>query len=391
MVQKVINPAEIADRYERELLDHVISFWETHGIDRRNGGFFSCLERDGAVFDTMKQLWMQWRAVYMFAALYNSEYRQERYLEYAIAGFEFLILHGKRPDGLYYLILTADGQPQQLDADGAALFVESFAAIACAELYRATREKRYWAEAQSALANYRKRVRSATEPLSGAPRRKFFAHAMIELNTVTILQEVAGGAPNDALAASLLDFREPKSGIILERNLADGTFELDSQDGRFANPGHALEGMLFLLEHCMLGGDPRLIAPAVEVIRRTLPWGWDAEAGGIRYFRDLHDKPLAKNECMLKAWWPQNEAAVAALQAWRMTGEEEFLDWFGRIDEYAWRMLRDPEFGEWFAYAAVDGKQVHSYKGSRWKGFFHLPRYLLKSIRLLRGTAYPAV
>lgn len=386
MVQKITIPGKIADRYEDELLKRVIPFWEKNGIDRVNGGFFSCLERDGRVFDTMKQLWMQWRAVYMFAALYNSEYRQDRYLEYAVAGFEFLIRHGKRPDGLYYLMLTADGKPQLLDADGAALFVESFATIACAELYRGTGEKRYLDEAVSALFNYRKRVQMATKPLPGAPRRKFFAHSMIELNTVTVLHEATGELPDDMLAASLLDFCEPESGIILERSLADGTFELDTQDGRFSNPGHALEGMVFLLEHCSSGGDSRLIVPAVEVVRRTLPWGWDAEAGGILYYRDIYDKPLAKNECMLKAWWPHNEAATAALRAWRMTGENEFFDWFLRIDEYAWRTLRDPVFGEWFAYGMVDGRQIHSYKGSRWKGFFHLPRYLLKSIRLLRGN-----
>ena len=198
------------------------------------------------------------------------------------------------------------------------------------------------------------------------------------------MREAAGGVPDDKLAASLLDFCEPERGIILERRLVEGGFELDSQDGRFANPGHGLEGMLFLLEHCAAGGDPELIAPAVEVIRRTLPWGWDEDEGGIRYFRDLRDKPLAKHESMLKAWWPQNEAAVAALQAWRMTGETDFFEWFRRIDDFAWRELRDPEYGEWFAYAPVGGKRVHSYKGSRWKGFFHLPRALLKTIRLLR-------
>ncbi|NCU44803.1 N-acylglucosamine 2-epimerase, partial [Candidatus Falkowbacteria bacterium] len=80
---------------------------------------------------------------------------------------------------------------------------------------------------------------------------------------------------------------------------------------------------------------------------------------------------------MLKAWWPQNEAATAALLAYDFSGDELFLDWFRKIDAYSWKHLRDPDFPEWFAYAAVDGRQVHSYKGSRWKTFFHLPRCLL--------------
>ena len=383
------SPAElaaIADRCERELLENVIPFWEAHAIDREHGGFFCCLDRDGSIYDTMKPLWMQWRAVYMFAALCNTEYRQDRWLAYAADAFEFLTRHGKRPDGFYYFSLTADGRPLQLDEGGAARFVESFCAIAGAELFRATGETRYLEEARSALENFRRRCRLAADPLPGATRRAFFADCMIELNTVTILREAAGGVSDDALARSLLTFREPESGIILERRLADGGFELDSQDGRFANPGHALEGMLFLLEHCAAGGDPALIAPAVDVIRRTLPWGWDDDEGGIRYFRDLLDKPLAKHEHMLKAWWPQNEAAVAALHAWHLTGETDFFAWFRKIDDFAWHELRDPRYGEWFTYAPLRGKRFHSYKGSRWKGFFHLPRALLKTIRLLRNA-----
>ena len=46
--------------------------------------------------------------------------------------------------------------------------------------------------------------------------------------------------------------------------------------------------------------------------------------------------------------------------------------------------FRDGAFGEWFAYKQVDGHQFHSYKGSRYKGFFHIPRFLLDSIAVLK-------
>ena len=86
---------------------------------------------------------------------------------------------------------------------------------------------------------------------------------------------------------------------------------------------------------------------------------------------------------MLKAWWPQNEAATAALRAFEASGDREFLEMFEMVEEYAWRHLRDPQGPEWFAYAAVDGRQVHSYKGSRFKGFFHLPRHLMDCVAVL--------
>ena len=38
--------------YEAELLGSVVPFWERHSPDREKGGYYSCLDRDGSVFDT---------------------------------------------------------------------------------------------------------------------------------------------------------------------------------------------------------------------------------------------------------------------------------------------------------------------------------------------------
>ena len=118
----------------------------------------------------------------------------------------------------------------------------------------------------------------------------------------------------------------------------------------------------------------------LDAVKTSFDYGWDDEQGGIWYFRDILGKPVAKLEFMLKAWWPQNEAATAALRAYEMSGDPVFLTEFCKLEEFCWQHLRDLEYGEWFAYAAVDGRQVHSYKGSRFKGFFHIPRHLLNCI-----------
>ena len=98
----MMNPAEKwHSRLIGELTGNIIPFWEKYSIDRESGGFLTCLERNGEVYDTMKQMWMQWREVYMFAALYNSRFRQEQYLKYAEDGFEFLCRHGRRADGRF--------------------------------------------------------------------------------------------------------------------------------------------------------------------------------------------------------------------------------------------------------------------------------------------------
>ncbi len=382
---------ETRERYESELTGRIIPFWERHSIDAANGGFFSCLERDGTVYDTLKQMWMQWREVYMFAALYNSRFRNPRFLEYAERGYDFLFRHGRKPDGSYYYLLDASGRPVSEHEGGAEIFSESFAAIACAEIFRASGDPRYREESLRCWNLYWNRALRTEQPdprFPGAIARRQFAYYMIALNVLTVIREAFPEAVPEERIEFMIDhilrFIHPDSGILFERVLPDGRFDTHTQDGRFINPGHALEGLGFLLESCRRRKAAGPVPQVLRTIRVMLEYGWDSEQGGIFYFRDFLGKPLQKNECMLKAWWPQNEAATAALLAYEFSGEEFFLDFFRRIDAYSWKCLRDPDFPEWFAYAAVDGRQVHSCKGSRWKGFFHLPRYLLNCAEICR-------
>jgi len=62
---------ELRETYRRELFDSVVPFWLTHSLDHERGGQFNSLDRDGSVFDTDKSMWLQGRALWMFAKLYN--------------------------------------------------------------------------------------------------------------------------------------------------------------------------------------------------------------------------------------------------------------------------------------------------------------------------------
>ena len=134
---------ETISRYEKELLESTIPFWETSCIDKENGGFYNFIDRKGKVFDTEKYMWMQWRIVYMFATLFNSEYSRCRWLEYAQQGFDFLLRCGRRENGTYYFALDAEGHPTKSDCGAFTIFSESFVAIACAELFKATGDDKY--------------------------------------------------------------------------------------------------------------------------------------------------------------------------------------------------------------------------------------------------------
>ena len=50
---------KLANQYKDELLDNVLPFWLENSQDHEYGGYFTCLDREGRVFDTDKFIWLQ--------------------------------------------------------------------------------------------------------------------------------------------------------------------------------------------------------------------------------------------------------------------------------------------------------------------------------------------
>src|SRR5712691_4082943 len=100
-----------AEQYRRALLEDVAPFWEQHSPDREHGGYFTCLNRDGSVFDTDKFVWLQGRQVWTFAMLYRRVEARPEWLALARSGADFLRAHGRDGTGAWYFALTREGAP----------------------------------------------------------------------------------------------------------------------------------------------------------------------------------------------------------------------------------------------------------------------------------------
>lgn len=60
------NFQELAELYKNALFNDVLPFWEKYSIDREYGGYFTCIDRFGKVYDTDKFIWLQNRQVWTF-------------------------------------------------------------------------------------------------------------------------------------------------------------------------------------------------------------------------------------------------------------------------------------------------------------------------------------
>ena len=380
---------DLREIYRQELFESVVPFWLRHSLDRVNGGQFNSLDRDGSVFDTDKAMWLQCRAIWMFAKLYNDVERRDDWLEAAGHVYEFVMRSGFDADGRMFFTVASDGRPLRKRRY---LFTETFAIIGLAEYARATGDT---AALERALSTYRLVVEHLRNPELLPPKiypatRRSKAHAvpMIMLATTQELRLAAPREPlfdevvNDALDQILHQFLDVDAQAVLEVIGVGGEGQ-DTTDGRRVTPGHALESAAFIMQEAIAREDDTLIPPALKMIDYSLARGWDEEHGGLLYFVDVDGKPPTQLEWDMKLWWPHAEALYALLLAYRLSGEDRYATWFERMHDWTFARFPDPEYGGWYGYLRRDGSVSTPLKGGMWKGFFHTPRSLWLCWRLL--------
>jgi N-acylglucosamine 2-epimerase len=384
--------SDYADQYRRALLEDVIPFWERHSIDRECGGFFTCLGRDGAVFDTDKFVWLQARQVWTFSMLCNRLEARREWLETARHGAGFLLRHGRAPDGSWYFSLARDGRPLVQPHN---IFSDCFAAMALAQYSLAAKDE---PAAEQARTTYRNILRRQENPkgaynklVPGTRPLKNFALPMILCNLVLELEHLLPAEETETAIDACLKavpggFLDPERNLILENVAPDGS-RVDSFEGRLLNPGHAIEAMGFLMDIGVRRGDRALIEQAVDLTLSTLEFAWDRGHGGLYYFLDRLGHPPQQLEWDQKLWWVHLETLTALLLGYAQSGRAECWEWFERVHEYAWERFPDPRHGEWFGYLNRRGEVLLPLKGGKWKGCFHVPRGLFRCWKIFEDLA----
>jgi N-acylglucosamine 2-epimerase len=152
------NFQELAKLYKDTLLNNVLPFWEQNSIDWEQGGYFTCLDRSGKVYDTDKFIWLQNRQVWTFSMLYNRVEQRSEWLKIAGHGASFLAEHGQDAQGNWYFALDRSGQPLIQPYN---IFSDCFAAMAFSQFALADGES--WAK-EVALQAYQNVLRRKDDP-----------------------------------------------------------------------------------------------------------------------------------------------------------------------------------------------------------------------------------
>ena len=382
----------LAAQYKSELLDRVIPFWLEKSQDKDFGGYFTCLDRDGSVYDTDKFIWMQGREVWMFSKLYNEVEHRQEWLDCAIQGAEFLKKYGHDGNLNWYFAVDREGRAL---VEPYNIFSYTFAVIAFGQLALATGNREYADIAKRTFDIVLSKVDNPkgrwSKAAPGARALKTFDLPMILCNVSLEIEQLLEPSflkeTIDTCLHEVLDvFYRPELGLIVEALGKDGELA-DCFDGRKLNPGHAIESTWFIMDLGRRLGRKDLIKKAVDISLKEVEYGWDKQYEGIFYFMDRLGKPRHELEFDQKLWWVHLEALISFIKGYQLTGNPRCLEWFERIHDYIWSHFRDTDYPEWFGYLNRRGEVLLPLKGGKWKGCFHVPRGLMNCWRILEDLA----
>lgn len=383
------------DLFKKELFDSCVPFWLDNGRDSEFGGVQNCLDRKGRVYSADKSVWMQGRTAYTFSHLVNQFGKNDEFLQFADSCIAFENAHCiDKADGRMYFTVTRDGKPLRKRRYW---FSETFYIMANAEYYMASGKKENLENAVKYFDFVYKMYKDpSTDPYKITPKTiaetrklKSLAQPMILLNVASIMRRADkdNRSKYDAVICGLVEdvkkFYKPELGALLECVTDKNKYLSESSEGRVVNPGHDIEASWFLLEEGLHENNAELIAFAQKMFDLAIARGWDEEYGGILYFKDVENNPVEAYEHDMKLWWPHNEAIIASLYLYSVTGDKKYKVWFEKVTDYAFRHFSDPEYGEWLGYLRRDGKPTEPpCKGHTYKGAFHVMRMLSKVIEI---------
>lgn len=390
---------EYRDFYRQQLLEDVMPFWMNSDLlDREYGGCITSVDRGGRSYNTDKSVWFQGRCLWTFSALCLQYGQRQEWREGADLAKSFLEAHCLDTDGRMFFQTTRDGRPLRKRRY---MFSESFYVVGMAEYGAAFRDADALQKAEAVFDQMLRMYRHPeTDPYRITPKgyaeTRDERSAAVPMVLVSCAQVLRWCVPQKAaqygqiareIADDLLRLHyQPELHCVLETVLPDGS-HMDTPAGRTINPGHSCENAWFLMNQAHLTGDPELLDKALHILDWSLERGWDREYGGILYFVDVDGRPCEQLEWDMKLWWVHNEALIATLTAFKLTGEERYWQWFERVHAYAFEHFSDREQGEWYGYLHRDGTVSHTQKGSMWKGPYHLPRCLMLCDQILTSLA----
>ncbi|WP_246850099.1 AGE family epimerase/isomerase [Rufibacter roseolus] len=377
-------------------LERALAFWVGHTPDHEHGGFVGQIDNAGKVnHGAPKGSVLNARILWTFSAAYRHT-GKEGYLAMATRAFDYLCTSFLDPahGGVFWRV---DAQGRPLDTRKQ-VYALAFTVYGMSEFYLATQNEKAleisqglfrWIERHSydpGHGGYLEAFGRAGEPLEDLRLSARDRNDPKTMNThLHILEAYANlyrAWPDPLLAEKLRDLIEVFLDRIVDQKIGHLKlfFARDwASTANLISYGHDIEASWLLQEAAEVLGDQELLSRVKETALQMAQATAEAllPDGSLYHELDMDENHYDKH----REWWVSAEAMVGFLNAYGLTGQEEFL----RHSLNAWRFaqtyLLDLEGGEWRwgvhdDYSPMDKED----KVGFWKCPYHNARACLEVI-----------
>jgi mannobiose 2-epimerase len=393
-----LNPEKLKGELVQEL-ENILKYWTTFGIDHVFGGFVGRRDHFNNKIDgASKGAVLNTRILWTFSAAYNFTGRSE-YLIFADRAYEYIKNHfiDKRFGGLVWEVdekgKVLNGRKQ--------IYAQAFGIYSFSEYFRACNNPEVF---QDAIALFEQIEKYSFDPVESG-YLEAFANDWNTLEDFRLSPKDANQPKSMNTHLHILEsytnllkvwpderLREKTAALIrifLDKIVDNRTRHFNLFFGRdwsvrssIISFGHDIEGAWLLYEAAKVVGGEQLITEVKNnLILMTdvfLAEGCD-ENGSVFNEKEIISGLLDTD----KHWWMQAEALVSLSYAWKISGNDIYLNHLAKLWDFIRSTMIDHVNGEWFWRVDNHGVPVVSEdKAGFWKCPYHNTRAMIEVISI---------
>jgi len=378
---------EFADSVYQEK-DDLLEFWLNNSVDDHYGGFYGEVSvANEAQPEADKALILNSRILWSFANAYRED-KNPDYLKMADKAYDYLLakFEDKKYSGFYWL-LNYKGEAKEKKKQ---IYGQAFCLYAFSEYYRATDNEDALKKAVDLFTliennsydpeykGYFEAYSRDWKPIDDMSLSEKDMNVAKSMNTHLHILEAYTNLyrvwPDPGLESKLKELIKVVTSKIIDQEEYRFKLFFDqdwTSKSNIISYGHDIEGSWLLYEAAEVLGE-QVVLDFVEDYALKMAAGVLAEgtaADGSIYYESEADE-LDKD----RHWWPQAEAVVGFINAYQLSGEEEFIQAAAKTWDYIVKNIVDQENGGWYWLVNDQGETNTKAKINAWKSPYHSSR-----------------